>query len=446
MHSIQVSYSKVTEQRGQKRLWLEGGRLERAGFAHGEAYITVLDVERRTLTLELHFMGDRQVAGRKKKGGETYTPILDLCNAEVAHMVGSCEKVKVSYYHGKVVISLHHEELQRELREARTKAAFAAGVVKTGTVCAGAGISTAAVHEGLKREGMIAECEWVVDVDGRYLEIADANNPVVTESTRLIVGTIEEVEAGELSPVDILNVSLPCDIHAACGKAKKRLAIAEEDSSITSVFGLVQVIKATMPSVIISENVVEARSSAAYLMIRAELERLGYRLSETVLNGHDAGSIESRERYWFVAVSKGLAHVALEDLVPEAKRFSVVAEVLDDTPETQSAFRYYDYLDIKEERDRAAGKGFRQQLVTVDAESVGCIGKGYQKVRSTEPRLSGLDGKSRLFTVDEHCRLKGIPEALLRDCLPTIGHEAAGQSVLWGHGVAIGALTALSMR
>lgn len=446
MRDIQISYSKVTEQRGQKRLWLEGGRLEKAGFAHGEAFVSVLDVERRTLTLELHFMGDRQVSGRKRKGSDTYTPILDLCNAEIARLVGTGERVKVTYYQGKIVIALHHEELQREEREARTKAAIATGVVKTGTVCAGAGISTAAVHQGLKQEGLIAQCEWMVDVDGRYLEIADANNPVVTENTKLVVATVEEIDSGDLSPVDILNVSLPCDIHASCGKAKKGLASAEEDPSITSVFGLVQVIKATRPSVIISENVVEAKTSAAYLMIRAELVRLGYRLSESVLNGSDAGSIENRERYWFVAVSKGLPQIALEQLLPEPRRFGVVAELLEDTTETRSAYRHYEYLDIKEARDKAAGKGFRQQLITPDAVSVGCIGKGYQKVRSTEPRLVGPDGTSRLFTVKEHCRLKGIPEDLLQGCLPTIGHEAAGQSVLWGHGVAIGALTALSMR
>lgn len=443
---LQVAYAGVTDQRGQRRVWLEGGRLEKAGFRYGEAFVSTLDLDARKLILEVNFMGDRQVSGRKRKGQDGYTPILDLCNADIASLVGAGEKVRVAFYPGRIEISLHHEERARLHREARTRAHLDAGMVKTGTLCAGAGISTAALHDGLKASGLLSSCEWMVDMEGRYLEIADNANHSVTDKTRLIVGTIEEIEAKDLSEVDILNVSLSCTIHASCGKAKKGLAIAEQDSSITSMFGLVRVIRATRPSVIVSENVTEAMSSASYLMLKAELVRLGYRLSETVLNSTHAGSIENRERYWFVAVSKGLPAVQLEDLVPEPRQYAKVADILEDTPETRNAFRHYEYLDEKEKRDIAAGKGFRQQIVTEEAERVGCLGRGYAKVRQTESRLAGSEGKSRLFTVLEHARLKGIPEHLLAGTGWTIGHEAAGQSILYGHAVAIGKLTAKSLR
>lgn len=446
MSAMQISYAGVTEQRGQRRIWLEGGRLEKAGFAYGEAFTSTLNLDTKTLTLELHFMGDRQVSGRKRKNQDGYTPILDLCNADIAELVGGGERVRVAFYEGRIEISLHHEERDRLHREQRTRTHLGGGIVKTGTLCAGAGISTAALHDGLKAEGLQSQCEWMVDMEGRYLEIADQNNHAVSDRTRLVVGTLEEVEAKDLSEVDILNVSLSCTIHASCGKAKKGLAIAEEDSSITSMFGLVRIIKATRPSIVVSENVTEAMSSASYLMLKAELLRLGYRISETVLNSDQAGSIENRERYWFVAVSKGLPAVELENLMSEPRRFNTVGDVIEDTPETRSAFRHYDYLDEKEKRDRAAGKGFRQQIVTEAATQVGCVGRGYMKVRSTEPRLAGEEGKTRLFTVAEHARLKGIPEHLLAGLTGTIGHEAAGQSILYGHAVGIGKLTAKTLR
>lgn len=446
MSAMQISYAGVTEQRGQRRVWLEGGRLEKAGFAYGEAFTSTLNLDTKTLTLELNFMGDRQVSGRKRKNQEGHTPILDLCNADIGTLVGVGERVKVAFFEGRIEISLHHEERDRVHRETRTRAHLDSGIVKTGTLCAGAGISTAALHDGLKAEGLLSQCEWMVDLDGRYLEIADQNNHAVSDKTRLVVGTLEEVETKDLSEVDILNVSLSCTIHAACGKAKKGLAIAEEDSSITSMFGLVRIIKATLPSVVVSENVTEAMNSASYMMLKAELQRLGYRISETVLNSKQSGSIETRERYWFVAVSKGLPAVKLEELMNEPRRFNTVGEVIEDTPETRNAFRYFEYLDAKEIRDKAAGKGFRQQIVTEDSELVGCIGRGYAKVRSTESRLAGEDGKSRLFTVTEHSRLKGIPEHLLAGCGWTLGHEAAGQSILYGHAVGIGKLTAKSLQ
>lgn len=433
-----TSYIKVGQNKGQARLWLESQRLAANGFAPGETYRTVLDLDARTLTLELDLFGDRRVCkrSRKLKAGSVDVPILDLCSAELTEFLGDAERVRVHYTDGKLTISLHHEDVARIERETRLQRNLSQGVIKTGTLCAGAGISTAALHDGLSSDGLRPECSWVVDSDARYLEIADRNNHAITADTHLFVGTVEEMESDLLMPVDLLNVSLPCDIHASCGKAKKGLARAEDDSSITSVFGLVSLVRSLNPSIIVSENVVEAERSSAYAMIRAELKRLGYLITESILNEQHGGALETRRRYWFVAVSSGLPAITFDQFVPEEKRFRTVREILggEYTPE----FKRYEYLDAKEARDIKAGKGFRQNIVTEDAETLGVIGKGYSKVRSTEPRLSGPDGTSRLLSVNEASRARLIPEHLLGDCSFTIGHEAGGQSILYGHGTGIG--------
>ena len=94
----------------------------------------------------------------------------------------------------------------------------------------------------------------------------------------------------------------------------------------------------------------------------------------------------------------------------------------------------------KEVSDLASGKSFRMQFIERDAKSVGVMGKFYNKNRSTEPRLLRDDGKSRLFTVLEACRMRLIPEKLIKGCLPTLGHEITGQSILYGHGWSLGML------
>lgn len=140
-----------------------------------------------------------------------------------------------------------------------------------------------------------------------------------------------------------------------------------------------------------------------------------------------------------MAVSSGLSFVDLSQFsIPDKQYKSVADIVIDDefTPE----FKEYEYLAQKEIRDIAAGKGFRQNLVDLTSETVGTIGKGYAKVRGTEPRLKGYNGLSRLFSVEESCKLRLIPEHLLGDCGFTIGHEAAGQSILYQHGMGIGSL------
>lgn len=83
----------------------------------------------------------------------------------------------------------------------------------------------------------------------------------------------------------------------------------------------------------------------------------------------------------------------------------------------------------------AAGKGFKRQLVTPDSTSVGTVGRGYFKGRSTEPFLQHPDPSkselSRLFTATEHARLKGIPPSMVDGLSETIAHEVLGQSVVY---------------
>lgn len=441
-----TSYVKVGANKGQRRIWLESKRLEENGFAPGEAFRTILDIDAKTLTLEIDLFGDRRVCSRKRKlkTGTSTNSIVDLCSSELTDFVGDYDRVRVDYFDSRIVVTLHHEDVARIERESRLKRSVAAGEIHTGTLCAGAGISTAAVHDGLMRAGLNSKCNWMVDSDQRYLEIADRNNHAVTPETQFFVGTVEELESDLLTPVDLLNVSLPCDIHASCGKAKKGLKVAEQDSSITSVFGLISVLRAVNPSIVVSENVVEASSSTAYMMIRAELRRLGYVISESILDEQHGGALETRRRYWFVAVSSGLGSVNLSDLTLPEKPFKTVSDVLDNDylPE----FRDYEYLDAKERRDLEAGKNFRQNIVTAEDMSVGTMGKGYAKVRSTEPRLEGEEGKTRLFSVTEACRMRLIPEHLLGDCGFTLGHEAGGQSILYEHGSGVGMLVGSAMQ
>lgn len=444
LETLQVSYITVGESKGHRRIWLEGGRLHQAGFVAGAHFRVVMDESRNILTLALDDWGNRVVSGRKRPGG-SHASIIDLVNDDISRFMGKAQRVRVRFTRQRIFITIHHEDRKRLLREARLRLSLQQQVLKTGTLCAGAGISTAALHEGFEATGLETVCEWVVDLDARYLEIADRNNPAIQPKTRLIVGSIEEIEAELLPAVDVLNVSLPCDIHSKAGKSKKKLATAEEDATITSVFGLLNVVRFVQPAVIVSENVKEAQFSAAYLMIKAELHRQGYVLNECILDDRHAGSIERRERYWFVAISSGLGDVQLGDLPALPRQFATVADLLEPIPETSDQFRHFAYLDAKELRDKAAGKGFRQQIIDTSAISVGTIGKHYQKARSTEPRLKGVDGMSRLFTVREHCRLKGIPESLLADTGATIGHEAAGQSILWHHATSIGRRIGLAL-
>lgn len=437
---LQVTYTKVGEHRGQRRLWLEGGRLAAAGFDAGTRYHVVFDVDTRTIALEIDPAGDRQVSGRRRVGQAAPTPILDLAGADVTDIVGEAGSVRALLTKGRIVFSLHPRDVAKAEREARVREHVKDGYVTEGTLCAGAGIATLGVATGVEEAGLLSRVEWIVDRERRYLEVALSNNPAVTPATRIYEASLEELEPALIGRVDVLQVSLPCTGHSKSGKAKRKLAQAEDHpTDALAVFGALRLMEAVQPSVVISENVTEASTSATYALLRAYLHESGYQVFEKVMDQEDAGTIERRERWWFVAISDGLAPgFDLSQIPARARQYRVLGDALEHVPADDPQWRHHDYLDAKQERDEALGKGFHRQLVHADSESVGTVGKGYSKRRSTEPFLQREDGKERLLTPVEHARVKGIPEGVVEGVNATTAHEVLGQSILFPHAQILG--------
>ena len=161
-------------------------------------------------------------------------------------------------------------------------------------------------------------------------------------------------------------------------------------------------------------------------------------ISDRVLNQNDAGSLEKRDRWWFVAVSKGLAAgFSLDGLPARAREHDRLGDVMQDIADDDPMWADNTYLADKADRDRLAGKGFARQFVGPESTAVGGVGRGYAKRRSTEPFIQRADGKERLLTPIEHARVKQVPEILVQDLSATLAHEVLGQSVLFHHATAL---------
>ena len=436
----QITYTKLGEQRGKPRLWMEGVRLEACGFAPGVAYRVDLDLVNRQVRLKIDPQGDRAVSSRKQRNGESRTPIVDITGGALSEVLGEGARVRAILAAGEIVFDLHPVERAVEAREKRTREHLAQGFLTESALCAGAGISTLALQRGLESAGLVTRVDWVIDRDGRYLDLAVANNPAITSDTRIYESTLEEIETAALNETDCLQVSLPCTGHSTAGKSKRKLKQAEDHpTDALAVFGLMRILEAVNPTVVVSENVKSARDSASYALVRAYLADQGYVLFEGVLNAEQAGSIENRDRWWLVGLSRGFAEGFSMDHVPDMPReFERVGDVLDALADDDSRWRAYDYLQAKAVRDAAAGKGFKRQLVGPNDTRVGTLSRGYFKARSTDPFLVREDGLQRLFTPGEHARLKGIPDGLVAGTSETVAHEVLGQSILFGHAEGIG--------
>lgn len=421
----QVSYQKIGTNKDRPRLWIEGVKLAAAGFTRGAAYSIAFEEGRMVLTLNEN--GERSVSGKTKNAREI--PILDISLKALEDTFGQDARVRVLFSQGRIEVSLHHEAAAETDRETRFRRALAAKSLTEASMFTGGGISTHAIHTAIEDYGMNAQLKWVVDAELKYLQAGYAGNYAITDETTALIGRAEEIETTFFRPVDILSFSMPCSGFSKAGRSKHRQA-PEAHEGAAALFGTMSAIRAANPAVLISENVAEAQYSPAYVLLKTELERLGYEIFERVMDAADTGSIENRKRYWFVALSRGLAPgFSFDALHPEAhapkKRLADIFE--EEIPE--SAWADHQYLKDKALRDAAAGKGFTRQLLTGEETSCGTIGRHYNKRRSTEPFVQREDGKERLLTPKEHARVKSAPDALVENLGPTLAHEILGQSI-----------------
>ena len=423
----QVSYQTIGENKRRPRLWIEGIKLNTAGFERGAAYTVQIDDGIMTLTLDPN--GTRRVSGKTR--GSRDIPILDIALKELEENFDIGTRVRVVFTQGQIKVALHHEVAAKVTRERAFRKNLASGELTEASMFTGGGISTHAIHQAITDFGKTAKLAWVVDAELKYLQSAYGNNYAITDETTAIIGRAEEIEAQFFRKVDILSFSMPCASFSSAGKAKHKKD-PEAHEGAAALFGTLSGIRSSNPAVLVSENVVEAKNSPAYALLKTELVRLGYVIHERVMTAADTGSIENRARWWFVAISEGLAEGFDFDLIhtgaDDAKR--TINSILDeDIPE--SAWADNTYLKDKAIRDKESGKGFTRQLLTGEETSCGTIGRFYQKRRSTEPFLTRGDNKERLLTPAEHARVKSAPEGLVDGLPATTAHEVLGQSVDW---------------
>uniref|UniRef100_UPI0003655874 DNA cytosine methyltransferase n=1 Tax=Thioalkalivibrio sp. ALgr3 TaxID=1239292 RepID=UPI0003655874 len=275
------------------------------------------------------------------------------------------------------------------------------------------------------------ELAFANEADGDYLEASLANNPIWHKDAIAIEAPMQDVEWRKLPAIDILAAGLPCTGASLSGRAKNGLAKAEEHETAGPLFvAFIAAIQTLRPSVVLLENVPQYGTTTSMTVIRSVLSSLDYELHEAVLDGHELGALERRNRFCLVAADRQVPF-AFEGLRSIRERESCIQDVLEDIGPDDPMWKEYSYLSDKEARDKEAGKGFRRQLLDGSETSLGTIGRGYAKARSTEPfiRHPADPGRSRLLTPVEHARVKAVPESLIAGLSATRAHEILGQSV-----------------
>lgn len=444
--------TSVSEARSMPRVWVEGQKLAQAGVNIGVGYMARLNKQLSRIELvpaPPEFKGKLFMVSKRTRK-DRVSPLIEIRDAILNEIFEVGSKVRVAIRNGRIILSVSHmaQRVKERVERFRDKINKNEALSCT-SLFHGGGILDKALHSGFKRAGLSSFLKVAVEQEGEYLDSSLANNPeLFTDESTLIVGDIQEINlVGSNFPTcEVIVGGIPCVGASRSGISKNKLARAEDHLSAGSLFSyFLDFVKVMNPAIVIIENVVEYLKSVSMTVIRSVLTNLGYELSETVIDGHELGSLEKRKRMVLVATTPGLCDIVnFEDLVSVRERETSLSEILDEIPETSDRWKSYSYLASKAVRDKSDGKGFVRQLLSGKEDGCGVIGRGYFKARSTEPFLvSPYDNSlSRLFTVAEHARIKTIPESAVEGLSETKAHEVLGQSVIFCAFVAVGELIA----
>ena len=436
MRSSTIATTKLaSDKRGNPRIWIEGRKLEAAGFIPSVRYRMTVDSEARRIELRVDDKGDRVVSRRERRGQAL--PIIDIANAKALSTIPADSVLRIDFSAQTIVIEMSATERRRLEREERTITRLRNGdPLATGSVSTGIGALSYAIHQGLAGAGIPSRLAFSVEIDHEYQDICAQRNPIWNEGTQAICMPMQEFAfdrnaTGQIEQVDVLEAGIPCTAHSLAGRAKKHLEIPEHDPVAGHlVVGFLAIVAACNPSVVIVENVPQYAESASFAILRNQLTEWGYDVDHVILKGEEFACLEHRHRMALIATTKGM-HGNVE-ITADGGSDLKLADILEDVPDDSPLWSEMTYLKEKEERDMAEGKGFRMQILTPDARKVGTIGRGYAKVRSTEPKLQHPTRPEMLrqFTPVEHARIKGIPEVLVEGLSVTQAHEMLGQSIV----------------
>jgi DNA (cytosine-5)-methyltransferase 1 len=426
---------KVGNNRGAPRVWLEGLQTERAGFTPGARYDVV--VQGQTVVLQANPDGTRVVSS--KMVGERANPVIDLNSRELLAVFDGMASIRVAVKQGEIYLVPLASELKKQERYKRLREKLEAGEpLASGSLAHGGGILSHAVHTGLRNAGIETDLKFANEIRPELLDHAAIHNDAWSESTVPFAAPVQEIAFDErglaqIPRLEILEMGLPCSGASVAGLASRGHKVAEAHPEVGHlVVSALIIINKASPAVCLFENVPVYANTASAAILRNQLRDLGYSTHERILNGKEWGALENRDRWCMVAVTHGI-QFDFDQLMPPKSRPQQLGDVLDDVAPDDPVWGEMLGLKAKEVRDLASGKGFKMQIYDASAESVGTIGKGYAKVRSTEPKISNPDNPEllRQFSVNEHSRLKQVPPHLIEGLSPTVGHEVLGQSIVY---------------
>jgi DNA (cytosine-5)-methyltransferase 1 len=430
----------IGQHRGAPRLYLDGAPLKKTSFQPGTAYaIGILPGKLILEPLDIAPEDGRaRVVSVKIRGHEGKTqPVIDINSHALLSTYARVGTVRIMVYATRIEITVPASELARHERLTRLLRVASDGQpLRVGSTAHGVGVLSHALHTGLADAGWQSQTAFANEIDEALLMTARQNNDRWQHRTMAMAVPVQELVQDQacldqIGTVDILEAGIPCSAASKAGKAKRGLSMMEAHPIIGHLaVPVLMLVQRVQPIALLIENVPEYASSASAELLRKVLTDMGYTVKETRLQAREFETMEARDRWFLLAVTRGI-ELEFEDHSPRPCN-TPLHDLLEKVDDGDPRWSDFGHLKLKQERDTAQGKCFAMQVLTPQATQVPTLRKGYAKCGSTDPLLQNpATGKLRCFTVTEHARIKGVPPHLVDQLGHTRGHQALGQSVAY---------------
>lgn len=240
---------------------------------------------------------------------------------------------------------------------------------------------------------------------------------------------IKDVDTDIIPDFDVLLGGFPCQPFSMIGKRK-----GMDDERAKSFFHIIRILGAKQPRAFVLENVKHLRlynKGQVYERIKSNLELMGYKVREAVLDSKDFGVPQHRERLYIVGF---LDHgIEFEFPKPHRKQ-AVLSEILEQDKVEEFYYlsnKYYQGLVKHRRRHEKSGNGFGFEILDRNGISNTLVAGNMGRERNLIQDVPVEKNKwgVRRVTIKECIRLQGFPEKYKFPVAITQAYKQLGNAV-----------------
>jgi DNA (cytosine-5)-methyltransferase 1 len=235
------------------------------------------------------------------------------------------------------------------------------------------------------------------------IEFACDNDPFVKETyisnhdCKVFYNDIKEIK--KAPPIDLLIFGFPCQPFSVAGK---RGGMLDERGRL--VLKAMNVLKQCRPSAFIAENVehlVTMQNGKILNSLLRRMRRLGYKTQHAVINAKDCGLPQNRRRLWIVGTQHGKFNFSNKKIP-----YKPLSTLLDNITNNEF-FATKEFLNKPKVKKRLAN--YNSDYINCITQTISRNGSSSEYIGYVAAVFNAI-GQARKPTVDECCRLFGIPD------------------------------------